>query len=186
MKCTYIHLCLFHSKPVQHIQDLLIPPNNSTWCQNRGCICISSTRITYGRIHATSCIHPVMQTRTIILQTELFPKKRREKIQGEILQPSFKCSVSTYNPSILQELQCFHMQSSKLQVSTLILHTELILSQEILQLQDSSRADRYKASSSNCSPCIHAFYMAEQGSKHPYSIPGLPGFQLILHTEKAF
>ena len=32
---------------------------------------------------AVSCIHPVIQTRTIILWTELFPKKRREKIQGE-------------------------------------------------------------------------------------------------------
>ena len=24
---------------------------NATWCQNRGCICISSVRRTYGRIH---------------------------------------------------------------------------------------------------------------------------------------
>ena len=37
---------------------------------------------------AVSCIHPVIQTSTIILWTELFPKKRREKIQGEILQSS--------------------------------------------------------------------------------------------------
>ena len=36
--------------------------------------------------------------------------------------------------------------------------TELILLQE---LQGSSRADHYKASSSNCSPCIQAFYTAE-------------------------
>ena len=26
-KCTYVHLCLFHSKPVQHVQDLLILSN---------------------------------------------------------------------------------------------------------------------------------------------------------------
>ena len=78
---------------------------NATWCQNRGCICISSTRRTYGRIHML----PVIQTRTIILCTELFPKKRREKIQGEILQSIFEYSgVSTF----LQELQCFYMQSS--------------------------------------------------------------------------
>ena len=44
--------------------------------------------------------------------------------------------------------KCFHMQSSN---SKTILHTELILPQEILQLQGSSRADQYKASSSNCS-----------------------------------
>ena len=36
---------------------------NATWCQNRGCICISSTRRTYGRIHML----PVIQTSTIIL-----------------------------------------------------------------------------------------------------------------------
>ena len=51
--------------------------------------------------HASS-IHPVIQTSTIILWTELFPKKRREKIQGEILQSIFKYSgVSTF----LQQLQ---------------------------------------------------------------------------------
>ena len=59
---------------------------NATWCQNRGCICISSVRRTYGRIHS-SFLHPAY-IRTIILWTELFPKKRREKIQGEILQSS--------------------------------------------------------------------------------------------------
>ena len=73
---------------------------NATWCQNRGCICISSTRRTYGRIHS-SFLHPAY-IRTIILWTELFPKKRREKIQGEILQSIFEYSgVSTF----LQELQ---------------------------------------------------------------------------------
>ena len=79
--------------------------NNVTWCQNRGCICISSTRRTYGRIHTVFCIHPVIQTSTIILWTELFPKKRREKIQGEILQDLI--------PARIQEcFQCFYMQSS--------------------------------------------------------------------------
>ena len=72
-------------------------PDNATWCQNRGCICISSTRRTYGRIHS-SFLHPAyIQTSTIILWTELFPKKRREKIQGEILQSIFEYSgVSTF------------------------------------------------------------------------------------------
>ena len=59
-----------------------------------------------------------------------------------------------------------------IQSSRAILHTELILLQEILQLQGSSRADHYKASSSNCSPCLQAFYMAESSHKAPYSIPG--------------
>ena len=53
----------------------------------------------------------------------------------------FEYSVSTQNPSILQELQCFHTQSSNSKFPQLILHTELILPQEILQLQGSSHAD---------------------------------------------
>ena len=66
---------------------------------------------------------------------------------------------------------CFHIPTRTtvflhaIQQLQVILHTELILPQEILQLQGSSRADQYKASSSNCSPCLQAFYTAE------YSIP---------------
>ena len=123
----------FHLKLIQY-STLGLLTHNATWCQNRGCICISSTRRTYGQIHAVSCIYPVIQTRTIILQTELFPKERREKIQGEILQrPSFQLksksvsSVSTRNPATT--------------TTSLILHTELILLQEIQQLQGSSHAD---------------------------------------------
>ena len=102
----------FRLKLIQY-STLGLLTRNATWCQNRGCICISSIRRTYGRIHATSCIHPVIQTTTriIILWTELFPKERREreKIQGEILQrpqrPSFQLesksvsSVSTRKPA---------------------------------------------------------------------------------------
>ena len=115
---------------------------NATWCQNSGCICISSVRRTYGRIHIPA---------TIILWTELFPKKRREKIQGEILQSIFEYSgVSTF----LQELQdsfeysVFYSVSTRnpasFQSSRAILHTELILLQEILQLQGSSRAGSFQ------------------------------------------
>ena len=98
----------------------------------------------HGQIHS-SFLHPAYtQTSTIILWTELFPKKRREKIQGEILQSIFEYSgVSTF----LQELQCFYTQSSNpasFQSSRAILHTELILLQEILQLQGSSRADFFQ------------------------------------------
>ena len=138
----YIHtsLCLFHSKPVQHIHiysTFGLLTHNATWCQNRGCICIPSTRRTYGQIHAVSCIHPVIQTSTIILQTELFPKKRREKdIQGEILQ-----SLNTVFPHIIQHstrTSVFPHAIQHLQVSTFnstyrINSTTRIL-QEILQL----------------------------------------------------
>ena len=89
---------------------------NATWCQNRGCICISSIRRTYGRIHS-SFLHPAyIQTSTIILWTELFPKKRREKIQGEILQSIFECfHIPTRTTRFLRIqciLQCFYTQSS--------------------------------------------------------------------------
>ena len=95
-------------------------------------------------------------------------EEEREEIQGEILQSIFEYSVSTHNPSILQELQCFHTQSSKFPVilcqdnhSTYRINSTTRNLQEILQLQGSSHADQYKASSSHCSPCIQAFYMAE-------------------------
>ena len=64
--------------------------------------------------HASS-IHPVIQTSTIILWTELFPKKRREKIQGE----NFNLSSSTVVfPQIIQELQDFFEYSVFYSVST--------------------------------------------------------------------
>ena len=89
--------------------------------------------------HASS-IHPVIQTSTIILWTELFPKKRREKIQGEILQSIFEYRIQW----------CFHIPTRTtvlphaIQQLQVILHTELILPQEILQLQGSSRAGSFQ------------------------------------------
>ena len=64
-----------------------------------------------------------------------------------------------------------------------ILHTELILPQEILQLQDSSCADQYKASSSNCS---RVSKHSTRQNKAPGSLTVFQGhtaladFQLIL------
>ena len=124
---------------------------NATWCQNRGCICISSIRRTYGRIHS-SFLHPAyIQTSTIILWTELFPKKKREKIQGEILQSIFEYSgVSTS----LQELQDSFEYSVLYSVSTrnpatpsnsaYRINSSTRILQEILQLQGSSRAGSFQ------------------------------------------
>ena len=157
---------------------------NATWCQNRGCICISSTRRTYGRIHML----PVIQTSTIILWTELFPKKRREKIQGEILQSIFEYSgvstflqdsfeysvfysVSTRNPATPSN-SAYRINSSTRNTTT----TRLIPCHPV------------QAPSSNCSPCLQAFYTAEQGSYSTPSAPYtnrlpviLPGRNSILH-----
>ena len=92
--------------------------------------------------------NPVIQTRIIILWTELFPKKRREKIQGEILQSIFEYSgVSTNNTRTTRflRIQCILQYSTcnpaGFQSSRAILHTELI-PQEILQLQ--SRAGSFQ------------------------------------------
>ena len=63
-------------------------------------------------------MHPVIQTSTIILWTELFPKKRREKIQGEILQSIFQLQNPRVFPVILQELQDFFEYSVFYSVST--------------------------------------------------------------------
>ena len=140
--------------------------HNATWCQNRGCICISSVRRTNGRIHIPA---------TIILWTELFPKKRREKIQGEILQSIFEYKYSGVS-TILQELQCFHTQSSKFPVilcKETILHTELILLQKILQLQGSSRViPCIQGIFQQLLPCLQALHTADSSYKAPYSIPG--------------
>ena len=53
LQCTYVHLRLFHSKlhSTLRVSNKGLLTQNATWCQNRGCICISSVRRTYGRIH---------------------------------------------------------------------------------------------------------------------------------------
>ena len=181
---TYI-LRLFYIASSIRIYILIDPflqgfvTQNATWCQNRGCICISSTRRTYGRIHSSFLHTPVIQ-RTIILWSELFPKKRREKIQGEILQSIFEYSgVSTNNTRTTRTTVFSHA----IQPSRAILHTELILLQEILQLQGSSRAHQYKASSSDCSHVSKHSTRQNKAPSLPTALQGhtaQAGSQLIL------
>ena len=83
---------------------------NATWCQNRGCICISSTRRTYGRIHS-SFLHPAyIQTSTINSVDRIISKeeererrypRRDSSIYLRVVFPhSYKnYSVSTRNPA---------------------------------------------------------------------------------------
>ena len=80
--------------------------------------------------HASS-IHPVIQTSTIILWSELFPKKRREKIQGEILQSIFEYRIQW----------CFHIQSIHSTRTTVFPHA-------IQQLQVSTVNSMYRINSS--------------------------------------
>ena len=125
---------------------------------------------------------PVIQTSTIILWTELFPKKRGEKIQGEILQSIFKYRIQ-WCFHILQKLQCFHMQSSN---SKIFLHTELILLQEFSKKYYNYKAHpvqiNTRTSSSNCSLYLQVFYTAESSHKAPTAQAGL---QLILPSRNS-
>ena len=102
------------------------------------------------------------------------------RVQNTVVFPhSYKnYSVSTRNPATPSN-------------STYRINSSTRILQEILQLQGSSRADQYKASSSNCSPCLQALHTAGSSYKAPYSIPGpystsrlpviLPGRNSILH-----
>ena len=107
----------------------------------------------------------------------IIPKEEEREDPREILQSSVQLeskSVSSNSTGITRFLriqcilQCFHTQSSRFPVipckenySTYRINSSTRILQEILQLQDSSHAVHYKASSSNCSPCIQAFYTAE-------------------------
>ena len=125
----YIHTssCLFHLKPVQHIHiysALGLLTHNATWCQKRGCICISSTRRTYGRIHA---VHPSILN-VKILQDRISKEEEREDPRRELqssYQPKSKSasSISTCNPAKFPSFQPSRAKKT-------ILHTELILLQE--------------------------------------------------------
>ena len=184
-KCTYVHLCLFHSKLPHWFQCVLIYigllANNATWCQNRGCICISSTRRTYSRIHAVSCIHPVIQTSTIILSTELFPKKRREKISKErFFKDLIPAQIQEYPVKIQGEI----LHSTRNPASyKLILYTVLILQ----QLQGSSYAGLLQ----QLFPVYPSILHGRIKLQASYSVPGpystsrlpviLPSRKSILH-----
>ena len=81
-------------------------------------------------------------------------EKEREDIQGEILQGPHSSSNPRVFPVFLHAIQ-------QATTTNLILHTELILPQEIPKKYNNYKAHPVQASSSNCSPCIQAFYTAE-------------------------
>ena len=111
---------------------------NATWCQNRGCICISSVRRTYGRIHIPANNNSVDR---IISKEEEREDPRRE------LQSIFEYRIQWCFHN-LQELQCFYTQSSKFPVipcyPTYRINSSTRILQEILQLQGSSRAGSFQ------------------------------------------
>ena len=185
---TYIFVCFIRNSLRVILQGFVT--QNATWCQNRGCICISSTRRTYGRIHS-SFLHPAY-IRTIILWTELFPKKRREKISKERF---FNLSSSTVVfPQIIQELQDSFEYSVFYSVST---HNPATPSNSAYRINSSPR----NTTTTRLIPCRLLPATVPRVSKHstrqnkapglPYSIPRpystsrlpviLPGKNSILH-----
>ena len=108
---------MFHSKHIQY----------STLCQNRGCICISSTRRTYKSNPAVSCIYPSILIILQILQDRIFLQRRGERSKERyfsVFEYSVFyriSSVFTHNPT---SFQSSHAEET-------ILHIELILLQEL-------------------------------------------------------
>ena len=104
---TYIFVCFTLRVILQGFVT-----QNATWCQNRGCICISLTRRTYGRIHS-SFLHPAY-IRTIILSKE----EEREDPRRDssiYLQVQWCFHIPTRTTRFLRIqciLQCFYTQSS--------------------------------------------------------------------------
>ena len=90
---------------------------NATWCQNRGCICISLTRRTYGRIHSkfpASCIHSNNNSvNRIISKEEEREDPRRDSSIYLRVQWCFHIPTRTTRFLRIQcILQCFYTQSS--------------------------------------------------------------------------
>ena len=119
---------------------------NATWCQNRGCICISSTRRNiWSNPH--SCNNNSVD-RIISKEEEREDPRRDSSIY---LRVQWCFHIPTRTTVLLHAIQ-------QLQV---ILHTELILLQESSKKYYNYKAHPVQAPSSNCSPCHQAFYMAE-------------------------
>ena len=132
-------------------------------------------------LHTSS--HPDKYKNNNSVNRIISKEKEREDPRRDSSKTSFQLesksvsSVSTRNPVTT--------------TTSLILHTELILPQEIPKKYNKYKAHPVQASSSSCSPCIQAFYTAETRLQAPYSVPGpystsrlpviLPGRISILH-----
>ena len=85
----------------------------------------------------STAVPTYIQTSTIILWTELFPKKRREKIQGEILQSIFEYRIQW----------CFHIFYKNYKISSNTVYST-VFPHAIQQLQVSTINSTYRINSS--------------------------------------
>ena len=94
---------------------------------------------------------------TCFQHTSSHPDKNNNSVDRIISKEEEREDPRRDSSIYLRVQWCFHIPTRTtvfphaIQQLQVILHTELILLQEILQLQGSSRADQYKASSNNCS-----------------------------------
>ena len=106
---TYIFVCFTLRVILQGFVT-----QNATWCQNRGCICISLTRRTYGRIHSSfpaSCIHSNNNSvNRIISKEEEREDPRRDS--SIYLRVQWCFHIPTRTTRIQCILQCLYTQSS--------------------------------------------------------------------------
>ena len=128
---------------------------------------------------AVSCIHPDNNSvdRIISKEEEREDPRRDSSIYLRVQWCFHILQRTTRNPA------SFQSSRAKKNYSTYRINSSTRILQEILQLQGSSRADHYKASSSDCSPCIQAFYTAESSHKAPTA---QAGFQQFYPVETAF
>ena len=118
-------------------------------------------------LHTSS--HPDKYKNNNSVNRIISKEKEREDIQGEILQ----------GPSILHAFQLESKSVSSVSTrnpvtttTSLILHTELILPQEIPKKYNNYKAHSVQAASSSFFPYIQAFYTAESSSKAPTAQAG--------------
>ena len=97
----------------------------------------------------------------IILQTELILEEEGKRDSSATSQSSTSIDSAYYHKGSSSNSTVFSVFLREESPSTHRINSSTRNLQEILQLQGSSHVGRYKASSSNCSPCTKAFYMAE-------------------------
>ena len=110
---------------------------NATWCQNRGCICISSVRRTYGRIHMLPAYIQSSSKYNNSVNRIISKEEREDPRRDSSIYLRVQITVvfphSYKNYKILFEYSVFYKNysvSHAIQQLQVILHTELILLQE--------------------------------------------------------
>ena len=171
---TYICVCFIRNQYMSSFYTGFVDPNQySTWCQNRGCICISSTRRTYRSNPADSCIHPSILKqfyKTFNSGNRIISSRRREERDSSASSQSSNTVIPTAFPVFPHTIQQVSSHPVQGNYSTYRINSSTRILQEIPQLQSSSHADTYKASSSDCSHTSKHSTQQNKAPEHPIAI----------------